>query len=257
MTDDASVAQEPLDPRRPPYPGFGAFTSFQERLRKNGIPAVIDRPFVGGSGTNQSLMLGALKYLDLVNGDNEPTQALHDLTESEEADRRAVLAKLVETHYAGALALGPRATQGQLDGWFRQQGVSGETARKAQSFFLSLAKAAGIEVSPHYKVTRASPAAGRKRAAGRRRPESATPAENAVVQPQASGASNSQIHASVQALLQRIPAEGMTWTQRDKDLLVATFSNLLDLFHPVSDPMSARGGEAARPAKSEVAPSEG
>ena len=256
MTDEASAAQEPSDTRKPPYPGFGAFTSFQERLRKNGVPAVIDRHFVGGSGTNQSLMVGALRYLDFINGDNEPTQVLHDLAESEEANRRAILAKLVETHYAGALALGPRATQGQLDGWFRQQGVSGETARKAQSFFLALAKAGGIEVSPHYKVTRASPASGRKRTTTRRRPESAAPAGEGVVPPRTSGVGGSQIHMSVQALLQRIPAEGMTWTKRDKDLLVETFSNLLDLFHPVSDPKSARGGKASKPVEPEAGRSE-
>lgn len=252
MTDEAPAAYEPSDSRKPPYPGFGAFTSFQDRLRKNGVPAVIDRHFVGGSGTNQSLMVGALKYLDLIDGDNEPTKVLHDLAESEEADRRAILAKLVETHYAGALALGPRATQGQLDGWFRQQGVSGETARKAQSFFLALAKAGGIEVSPHYKVTRASPAAGRKRTTTRRRPEPTAPVGDVVASPQTSSAGGSQIHMSVQALLQRIPAEGMTWTKRDKDLLVETFSNLLDLFHPVSDPESVRSGRASKSAEAEA-----
>src|SRR5689334_16643939 len=109
---------------RPPYPGIGVFNSFVDRLAKNGVPSVIDRHFIGGSGTNQSLMQNALRYLGLVNEENQPQDDLHTLAERED-QRPATYRKLVEEHYSGALALGLRATQSQLDSWFRSQGVTG------------------------------------------------------------------------------------------------------------------------------------
>lgn len=230
MTDEP-VPDDAANGRKPPYPGFGAFTSLLDRLTKSGVPAVIDRQFVGGSGTNQSLMLGALTYLRLIDDANKPTQELHDLSEKED-ERAAIFRSLVERNYAGAVALGPRATQGQLDQWFRQQGVSGETARKAQSFFLSLAKAGGLELSPHFKVTRPSPVPGRKRATTKKKPDVSSSANTpAPKAPPPVG--ERQIHQSVTALLDKIPAPGQTWTKRERDLLVLTFGNLLDLFHPV------------------------
>lgn len=41
--------------------------------------------------------------------------------------------------------------------------------------------------------------------------------------------------SAVAALLDRLPVEGETWAGRDRDLLVATFGNVLDLFYPVAE----------------------
>lgn len=41
--------------------------------------------------------------------------------------------------------------------------------------------------------------------------------------------------SAIVALLDRIPGDGQTWTKESRDLMVATFGNLLDLFHPVVD----------------------
>lgn len=241
MTQETLVPDEATEVRRPPYPGFGAFHSFIERLGKTGVPAVIDRHFIGGSGTNQSLMHGALTYLNLIDEESRPTEELHALAENE--DRRPELYRqLVERAYAGALALGHRATQNQLDQWFRQQGVNGDTARKAESFFLALAKEGGIEVSPFFKPTRTS-ATPRKRTASRKKatePAVATPEPSMPVVP----AQQARIHPAVTSLLDKIPAPGTPWTQRERDLLVLTFGNLLDLFHPVVDDAAA-GDEKA------------
>lgn len=234
MTDSPIVADDATDGRRPPSLGTGVFLNFLDRLNKSGVPAIIDRHFIGGSGTNQSQMMTALTFLQLIDDESKPTQELHDLAEKEE-QRPAFVRQLVERHYAGALALGPRATQSQLDQWFRQQGVNGDTARKAESFFLSLAKLGGIEVSPHFKVTRASPTTTAKRMprAKTRKPVFTT--SPPVPPPPSSPADSKRIHPAVTALLDKIPAPGTSWTRKERDLLVETFGNLLDLFHPVTD----------------------
>jgi hypothetical protein len=245
MTDEPLAQDEAAEARKPPYHGFGAFHSFVERLSKSGVPAVVDRQFIGGSGTNQSQMTGVLTFLGLIDEESKPTQDLHDLAEKED-QRPDIYRRLAERHYAGALMLGNRATQSQLDQWFRQQGVNGETARKAESFFVSLAKAGGLEVSPHFKPnSRSTPTmSARKKTTGRRRGVEHQPPP-ADVPPPPSPA-QARIHPTVMNVLDKIPAPGEPWTQKERDLLVTTFGHLLDLFHPVKDPGSDSKKEAPK-----------
>ena len=240
MTDTAAPANDTVDIRKLPYPGFGTFQNFLERLSKQGVPDVIDRQFIGGSGGTQSLMLGALTFLGLVDDEtNKPTRTLEELAIASEEDRAAIYRRLVVHNYSGALELGAKASQGQLDAWFRQQGLTGDTSRKAQSFFLSLAKAGGVEVSPFFKPTRSSSAAAKKRAPARRRPdELVTPPANT---PPSALPGPGQIHPAVVHLLDKIPAPGTPWSKSERDLLVETFGNLLDLFHPVAGTSSGDG----------------
>ena len=212
-----------------PYTSFGTFNNFLQRLAKNPVPAVVDRGFIGGSGANQSQMQGALKFLGLIEADGTPTATLHELVRADDVDRPPLLAKLVRAHYAGATELGTNATQTQLEQWFRTQNVSGETSRKAQSFYLALAKAAGLDVSPHFKSVRATSTTPKKKVP--RKP----PADALRDSAGSAGASSNgahKLHGSVLSLLDRIPQDGAAWTKADKDLLVQTFDNLLQLFYP-------------------------
>jgi hypothetical protein len=243
MTDD-HISQDAEDVRKPPYGGFGAFHSFIERLGRSGVPAVIDRHFIGGSGTNQSQLSGALTFLHLIDEESKPTRELHDLAEKED-ERPAVYRQILERHYEGALALGPRATQNQLDQWFRQLGVSGETIRKAESFFLSMAKMANVETSPHFKPTRSATTTTRRRATTRKKPSESPPP--APPGPPGGSTPRPRIHPAVTSLLDKIPAPGTAWSKHERDLLVTTFGNLLDLFHPVISDESDGKQKGERP----------
>ena len=40
MTNVAAPANDTVDARKPPYPGFGTFLNFLERLGKHGVPGI-------------------------------------------------------------------------------------------------------------------------------------------------------------------------------------------------------------------------
>jgi hypothetical protein len=197
---------------------------------------VIDRQFIGGSWNSQRDTHSALRFLGLVDAESKPTDDLHSLANSDETGRREIYRALVERCYAGALELGPKATQTQLEAWFRRMGANGDSARKAQSFFVSLAKAGGIEVSPFFKSTRAAPSTPRKRIVKRSTPKPTNPgsAESTPTKPSVDDR-HENIHPSIMAVLDKIPKQDQRWTAAERDLLVETFKGLLMLFHPVAD----------------------
>jgi hypothetical protein len=135
----------------PPYVSFTTFLSLLDRLKEGGIPQRIDRSYWGGflAGGYGAQVMTALRYLDLLKDNNEPTPKLDDLVNGE---RKAVLATLLRERYApifSAVDLA-RVTPGHLDEEFRKSyGISGQTARKVVGFFVQAAQYAGIEVSKH------------------------------------------------------------------------------------------------------------
>jgi hypothetical protein len=93
-----------------------------------------------------------------------------------------IVATLLRTCYAPALALGTNATQAQLDEVFREEyGISDITVRKAIAFFLAAAKFAKLEVRPHFTMPRTTSAAGgsRRRRTGSKPDVDTTPAATA------------------------------------------------------------------------------
>jgi hypothetical protein len=93
-----------------------------------------------------------------------------------------IVATLLRTCYAPALALGTNATQAQLDEVLREEyGISGTNVRKAIAFFLAAAKFAKLEVSPHFTMPRTTSAAGgsQRRRTGSKPDVDTTPAATA------------------------------------------------------------------------------
>ena len=239
MTAELVASQEAgdgMDAKRAPMPPTGTFTNFIDRLAKAGVPAIIDKQFIGGSWANQREMHAALRFLGLIDEESKPTDALQSLANSDDTARREIYRVLVERSYAGALELGPRATQGQLESWFRSTGVTGESARKAQSFFLALARAANIDVSPYFKATRASTSPRTTKRTTKKKVAPAAESKTEDVTPPKPPASDGRehIHPSIIQILDRIPKPGKTWTDEERKMLVDTFDNLLKMFHPAT-----------------------
>lgn len=156
-----------------PYVGYATLRSFLDGLKANGIPSQLDRSLLGGmSGSTQSQILGTLEYLGLKVNDR-PTPLLEKLVRAEGDERRELLNTIVRANYAflfdGDVDL-EKASQKQLDDAFRAEfdQISGETLRKAASFFVSVAKDAGVQFSAY--IASASPSA--RPAAAKRRSSS-------------------------------------------------------------------------------------
>ena len=161
------MAIEDTDKLLPPYVPYRTFSTFIEGL-KVGVPARVDRSVMKTlSGANQSWLMGALKYLKLIADDGIPTDRLRQLVSSEGADRQKRLQDVARTAYAFLFRDGfhlQTATPRQLDEAFTKAGPSGDTVRRCVTFFVALAKDAGLPLSPHIeKSSRATRAMPRRR----------------------------------------------------------------------------------------------
>jgi hypothetical protein len=149
--DDKDLKRGP-----PAYVPHKTFTNFINSLKESGAPSQIDRSVLKNlSGSDQSAILGSLKYLKLIDESGVPSKELLQLIDSTEEQRpammRAVLLQAYSFLFSGSIDL-KRATTKQVEDAFREQGVSGSTIVKCIAFFLAAAKDAGIPISPHVKT---------------------------------------------------------------------------------------------------------
>ena len=158
--------EDKTKPLSPAYIPFKTFINFINGLRDVGVPTQIDKSIMRGmSGGAQSAMMKALEFLRLVESDGKPTKELTQLIESEDNNRRPLLQAVLERAYpflfSNSINL-KRTTGAQVEETFRAQGVSGSTVVKCMAFFLTAAKAAGIEVSQHVKTPKIVRNVGRR-----------------------------------------------------------------------------------------------
>ena len=134
----------------PPYISFNTFKTLLYWLEKEGVPLRIDRSFWKEkfSGANGSKLMGALRFLGLLDGD-KPTKELEILVSSSLGDERSqifvnILTKSYRNIPFEELA---RATPNMIKEWFRVYPIDGHTLRKATTFFINAAREAQIPMS--------------------------------------------------------------------------------------------------------------
>jgi hypothetical protein len=149
MTRNKAVSHRD-GPEAPPYLSYRTFTGFIDRLRR-GIPNRIDRSVMSSlSGSNQSQLMAALRYMELISPTGVPGERLTGLVHSEGAEFQKALREILMASYP-FLFEGfdlRRATADELTRAFANAGASGDTVRKCVSFFLTAAKHADLQVSP-------------------------------------------------------------------------------------------------------------
>ncbi|HLG08407.1 MAG TPA: hypothetical protein VI409_07035 [Gaiellaceae bacterium] len=163
--------------RTAPYASFRSVINFLDKMREThpggGLPQIIDRSYWGTwfSGGYGPQIVYALKFLNLIDSENRPNNALAELVHDLD-DRPAKLRDRWMQHYRAAFALDlGTATMSQLEEVFRDHyGVTGDTRRKAIVFFLHGAEFAGLQIGSHLVRSRGVAAAKRKPGAGKRRP---------------------------------------------------------------------------------------
>jgi hypothetical protein len=175
--DDKDLKRGP-----PAYVPHKTFTNFINSLKESGAPSQIDRSVLKNlSGSDQSAILGSLKYLKLIDESGVPSSELLQLIDSTDEQRssmmRTVLMQAYSFLFSGSIDL-KRATTKQVEDAFRGQGVSGSTIVKCIAFFLAAAKDAGIQISPHVKT----PAPVRSNPAKPRTTNQTTPTEDNHIQ---------------------------------------------------------------------------
>ncbi|MBI3048061.1 MAG: DUF5343 domain-containing protein [Acidobacteria bacterium] len=210
------------DKALPPYLSYRTFATFVEGL-KVGLPARIDRSVMKTlSGANQSWLMGALRYLKLIADDGIPTDRLRRLVNSEGTDRQKQLQEVAKGAYGFLFRDSfhlQTATPRQLDEAFTKAGPSGDTVRRCVTFFVALAKEAGLPLSPHIeKSSRAS------RATPRRRRVNGNTTADIQEQPTRTEAAK----PLTELLLDKFPAFDPAWPDEVKTKWFAAFGDLME-----------------------------
>jgi hypothetical protein len=195
----------------PPYGSWGTLLNTIERMSKEGgIPAQIDRSYLSNlPGSTQTELLQTMRSLGLIDEQMRPTRDLELLVEDSEG-RGGVMHTILTGRYEGPLALGPFATQQQLEEEFRKYNIQGSTLRKAVRFFLAAAKYADISLSPHFRAPK-DPARPRQT---RRQP--AAPTATQPQPPAPPKPPTTQHHPLIQGLFQELPPVGSTFTDQQQ-----------------------------------------
>ena len=225
----------------PPYLSYISFQSFLDSLAQ-GVPTRIDHSVMKTmSGSQQSQMKQVLRYLNLTDNYGNATADLEALVESTDSQRRQLLDRIVRTAYdflfTDSFTL-TRATAAQLEEKFRQAGASGDTVRKCVTFFVNIAKDAGIELStfilsqatprPVQSKSRSQrPKTTSARAKGSSRTTSGSTATNASIPPLAGVSSAEAIWA--QQLLEKFPSFDPAWPDEVKAQWFEGFRHLMQM----------------------------
>lgn len=150
------------------YTPFKTFLSSLDHLKSHGIPNSIDRSFFQSqSGTMQGQIIGAFRFLGLIDENGAPSEKMVALVNSSEEERKTQLAGILKQAYTNLFEADlEKITPAQFDALFSTEiyGVSGDTKNKAKSFFFFALKNSGIKHSKLLtKITRVRNKGGAKK----------------------------------------------------------------------------------------------
>lgn len=155
---------QPRKGSMPPYIAFKTLTDVVDRMAEEGPPTRVDATYLDNyAGGYRPTVIGNLQSMGLLKKTLEPEQKLLDLVAATEPDRKALYAALFRDLYPDILSMALNSTQGEFLEAFASRGASGDTRRKAISFFLKGCNYAGIEVGKMWKTPPASTSGARKR----------------------------------------------------------------------------------------------
>lgn len=147
------MVQRPVTKGLPPYTPYATWLELIDWLRK-GLPDRIDDSYLQYLRVNQAIrstLYTTLRFLQLVDEEDRPNDALAALVGSQGEEHREKLREVVNRCYNPILR-GIRlksATPDQLRDKFQEQGANGDVVRKCFSFFVAIADDAGLDLSPH------------------------------------------------------------------------------------------------------------
>jgi hypothetical protein len=137
---------------RPPYVPYKTLINFINGLQSK-MPTRVDRSTMPSlSGGAQGRLLGALRYLNLIDCEGRPEEALSAIVNSEGRDRQRAFSEVVRQAYGFLFVSNfdlTRASKQEFQDVFARQGLGGENLKKALSLFLRLARMSGLQVSDH------------------------------------------------------------------------------------------------------------
>lgn len=209
-----------------PYAPASAVVELIERHRNRGLPSPVDAEVLARGGISDSLIprtLQALKTLDLISKDGEPTETFESIRLAPEAEYKDRLAEWLNTVYAEVISYVDPATDDvtAFRDAFRGYNPVVQQSRMV-TLFTGLYAAAGIGPK--------KPTQPRQRP--RLNPQK--PAKRNPPRKQSKGAST-DIPQPLAGLLAGLPPEEQGWTQDQHDKFLKTFGAVLDFCFPITE----------------------
>lgn len=139
------------DPRRP-YASPSNVIQVIQRARTRNLPDKVDDDFLRVAGIGDAVhgrVLEALRFLDLIHPDGQPTETLIAISGAPEEEYRALLGTAIQEAYAEDLQRGidpAQDTQAQIVDAFRRYQPRSQTSRMVM-FLLAMCREAGLPVS--------------------------------------------------------------------------------------------------------------
>lgn len=231
----------------PPYFPLRTMKTFLQDLKEHGVPGRIDnsamKRFSGGA--LRQLKTG-LRFLNLIDNDDHPRDALRQLTAAYGAENwTSTLAELLKANYAPVLervdlahATPSQLTQAFKDGFGAN--ASDDVLRKSQLFFLQAAQEAQLPLSKRIPViTRQRSPSSRRRPIARPengngdsgpRVEPPPYEQGEAKQPPSDPAADRRSEASLEAkLLDKFPSFDPAWSDAIKEQWFAGFQKLMGM----------------------------
>lgn len=133
-----------------PYLPFKTFLTALDSLHGHGVPNIIDRSvFRSFSGAAQSQVISSFLFLGLIDENHVPTEVMHRLV-TETDDRKRILKTILEEKFSNLFAADlTRLSPSQFESLFSTEvyGVSGDTRKKARTFFFGALDFTGVAYS--------------------------------------------------------------------------------------------------------------
>jgi hypothetical protein len=155
-----------------PYVPYNTFNNSLTALAGTLPPRLDKSMWPSYSGAIQSQLWSTYKFFELVNTDGTPTQELVDYLNADDEGRKLRMLRWLTTYYPALMKLDlAKATVGHFSEAMREFGLGAETQKKATSFFLQAAKAAGMELSSFILKTSRTPGVKRAKRNGAVKPK--------------------------------------------------------------------------------------
>lgn len=234
----SSDFEEQSDRNIPPYLSPTTFLNFIAAHRRT-LPTRIDRSIMSNlAGGDQVKILRALRFFGLIDDDQHPTETFQRLAALDESDMMPAWGALLRQAYPFVFEGFnlEKATQGQIEERFRDQGIKGDTVRKAVAFFIGLARAAEIPLSPYFKGVGKRPTVTgpRPRRTNSPKRSASQREETAVVTPATDGrVPAGKLPAVIQAWIDEMPPAGEPWSREDFDSWLKLFAGSIERLYKI------------------------
>ena len=222
--------------KRPPYPPYAQWlrllTTLEDDFRSRRLPSRIDNSYLKKLKVNpsaESNLQSALTFLGLVDDEKQPTETLKRLLPLNGEEAQAALREIIGQAYAPMLKglILHTVTPDHLAEKFRRGGSQDEVGRKGMTFFVKIAKDAGIKLSDQLKTRdrQPGPRAPRKRTPQPRpAPTLTEPPAPARHYPHTTSLNNSDLTAR---LLAKFPDYDPDWDETQVELWRGSLAFLL------------------------------